>query len=573
MFCGNCGKPLESGAFCPYCGAKRPDVSPAPAAETVAETVSQPEAENVNQPAAETVSQPEVETVNQPVPEPIVAPEPAAETPATVAENTPEPENVPEPAPSRPGAVSASEAAPAAAVTPEVKPKKKKSAKPFIIIGAVVLGLILIAGGIVAFLFFSIDSKYKKGMEAIDNEDYSEAIDTFNEIKTYKDSEYWAEYAQIELDYQALGDLDAAGDYDGIIALLNERSKFFGNDKKGKEAKALSDEYATLKAAFADKEAEKYFDAADKFDSLTQFEDKYAYEAALCRVYGYEDEQDWISAIAYLYGIQIQDFDLAYIDKPLGSEQSLISKDFIAQNNYVSDPQAFDDALNLNSVEEKALAEIAVNGLWYNYAYNKWMNNEWEEAIDIFTRLGDFRDSAYVLNRVKDDLDGYTTSYNEAMAYYENGEYYKAKKLFDSIPEFKDSVEMAESCKQPLPETDDYRYDDGSIQLDIYAPSGSKSVLIRLYDSDGDVVAQVFISAGDYTTLYVGAETYTIKVAYGTEWYGETDLFGDRGSYTQLYNGDDPDFTFSYGYKYTLELMTVEGGNVGSDSLSGADDM
>ena len=58
MFCGNCGKPLESGAFCPYCGAKRPDVSPAPAAETV----SQPEAENVNQPAAETVSQPEVET-------------------------------------------------------------------------------------------------------------------------------------------------------------------------------------------------------------------------------------------------------------------------------------------------------------------------------------------------------------------------------------------------------------------------------------------------------------------------------------------------------------------------------
>ena len=280
MFCGNCGKPLESGAFCPYCGAKRPDVSPAPAAETV----SQPEAENVNQPAAETVSQPEVETVNQPVPEPIVAPEPAAETPATVAENTPEPENVPEPAPSRPGAVSASEAAPAAAVTPEVKPKKKKSAKPFIIIGAVVLGLILIAGGIVAFLFFSIDSKYKKGMEAIDNEDYSEAIDTFNGIKTYKDSEYWAEYAQIELDYQALGDLDAAGDYDGIIALLNERSKFFGNDKKGKDAKALSDEYATLKAAFEDKEAEKYFDAADKFDSLTQFEDKYAYEAALCRV-------------------------------------------------------------------------------------------------------------------------------------------------------------------------------------------------------------------------------------------------------------------------------------------------
>ena len=573
MFCGNCGKPLESGAFCPYCGAKRPDVSPAPAAETVAETVSQPEAENVNQPAAETVSQPEVETVNQPVPEPIVAPEPAAETPATAAENTPEPENVPEPALTRPGAVPASEAAAPAAVATETRPKKKKSAKPFIIIGAVVLGLILIVGGIAAFLYFSIVNKYNKGMEAIDKENYSEAIDTLSEIKTYKDSEYWVDYAQIELDYQALGDLDAAGDYDSIIKLLNERSKFFGNDKKGKEAKALSEEYATLKAAFEDKEAEKYFEAADKFDSLTLFEDKYTYDSVLCRIYGYEENADWISAIAYLYGIQIQDLDLAYIDKPLGSEQSLISKEYLAQNNYVSDPQAFDDALNLTGIEEKALAEIAVNGLWYNYAYNKWMNNEFEEAIAIFTKLGDFRDSAYVLLRVQGDLNSYTDSYNEAMAFYENGEYYKAKKIFDSIPEFKDSVEMAESCKQPLPDTDDYRYDDGSIQLDIYAPSGSKSVLIRLYDSDGDVVAQVFISAGDYTTLYVGAETYTIKVAYGTEWYGETDLFGDRGSYTQLYNGDDPDFTFSYGYKYTLELMTVEGGNVGSDTLSGADDM
>ena len=98
-------------------------------------------------------------------------------------------------------------------------------------------------------------------------------------------------------------------------------------------------------------------------------------------------------------------------------------------------------------------------------------------------------------------------------------------------------------------------------------------MLIRFYDSDGDVSAQVFIRPDESVTLYVGAETYTIKVAYGTEWYGETDLFGDRGSYTQLYNGDDPDFTFSYGYIYSLELMTIEGGNVGSDSLSGADDM
>ena len=98
-------------------------------------------------------------------------------------------------------------------------------------------------------------------------------------------------------------------------------------------------------------------------------------------------------------------------------------------------------------------------------------------------------------------------------------------------------------------------------------------MIIRFYDSDGDVCAQVFLRPDESVTLYVAADTYTIKVGYGTEWYGETDLFGESGRYTQLYNGDDPDFTFSYGYWYQLELMSSTGGNVGQDTLSGADDM
>ena len=106
---------------------------------------------------------------------------------------------------------------------------------------------------------------------------------------------------------------------------------------------------------------------------------------------------------------------------------------------------------------------------------------------------------------------------------------------------------MASACYQPLPETGDYRIDDGSIELDIYAPSGSQSVFVRVYDSDGDVAAQVFLRPGDSVALWLWAGTYTIKVAYGTSWFGEIDLFGKDGSYSQLYNGYDTEFNFKSG--------------------------
>ena len=565
MFCSNCGKPLESEAFCPFCGTKQPESAPAtttePAAESVAETPAPAAPVTAPEPIAEA-----------PAPAaPVAAPEPVAETPAPVTPVvTPEPA-AETPAPAAP--VAAEPVAETSAAAAEAKPKKKKSAKPVIIIGAIVLGIALLAGAGFGVSYFLTSSKYDKGMEAINDEDYKTALSTFTELKDFKDSEYWAEYAQLEIEYEKLDSLDEAGDYDGIIEMLNTRSKFFGNDDKGKEAKALLDEYTTLKAAFEDKDAENYFEAADKFDSLTLFGDKYDYEKDMCRIYGYIEEQDWISAIGYLYGIQIQDLDLAYIDKPLGSEQSLISKEYIANNNYVSDPQAFDDALDLASVEEKALAETAVNGLWYNYAYNKWMNYEYEEAIQILEKIGDFKDAPYVLTRVQTDLDNCTNTYNKAMEYYENGEYYKAMKQFETITYFKDSEEMAKACPQELPETGDCMVNDGSIELEIYAPSGIKSLIIRFYDSDGDVCAQVFLRPDESVTLYVAADTYTIKVGYGTEWYGETDLFGESGRYTQLNNGDDPEFTFQYGYWYQLELMSVAGGNVGQDTLPGADAM
>ena len=539
MFCGNCGKPLRGGPFCPFCGTKQPEDIPAP--EAIIEPV----------PLAEVIPEPVVSE-----PEPVIEPEPVA-APETVLEA--EPVQVAEPA--------------AEAPVVETKPKKKKSAKPFIIIGAVVLGIVLLAGAVIAVLYFIATGMYNSGKEAIENGEYEEAYETFTSLKSFKDSEYWAEYAQLEIDYQTIDELAAEHDFDGVIEILDARSDFFGKDDKGKEAKALMEEYKVVKDAYAAKDSENYAEAAEKFDSLVLLDDKFGFEANICRAYNYEIDQDWISAITDLYGIQIGDLELNYLDDPQDPEQQFISDTYFYTGNYVYEPQAVADVMKPETEEEIELVDTAINGLWYNYGYNLYLNYEFEEAIETFDKLGDFEDSASMKDAAQSALDDYTALYDEAMSYYNKGEYYKALEIFQSMPRFKDSSDMASACYQPLPETGDYRIDDGSIELDIYAPSGSQSVFVRVYDSDGDVAAQVFLRPGDSVALWLWAGTYTIKVAYGTSWFGEIDLFGKDGSYSQLYNGYDTEFNFKSGYWYELELLSGSGGNVGSDSLSGAEDM
>ena len=116
-------------------------------------------------------------------------------------------------------------------------------------------------------------------MDAIENEDYEEAYDTFTGLKSFKDSEYWAEYARLEIEYQKFDGLAEKNDFDGIIALLQERADFFRKDAKGKEAKALLEEYKLVKEAYGSKESGEFDKAADKFDSLDLLRDQFGYEA------------------------------------------------------------------------------------------------------------------------------------------------------------------------------------------------------------------------------------------------------------------------------------------------------
>ena len=63
------------------------------------------------------------------------------------------------------------------------------------------------------------------------------------------------------------------------------------------------------------------------------------------------------------------------------------------------------------------------------------------------------------------------------------------KELYDSISEYKDAQEKAQSCEQPLPENGSLKSGNGtSTDLTIKVPDQNESVFLKLYDADGNEI-------------------------------------------------------------------------------------
>ena len=607
MICSTCGKEVEDGKFCPFCGsplgaatpaeepsaeapAEEPaDAAPAetetPAAETPAEEpaaaaeapAEEPAAEAVTEePAAEPApSQPEilepVEAISSEVTavSPIETPAPAP-SPIDEAAMAPAPAEGPAaaPAPAEGPAAPAPEAAPEAdsQVRPapeDIKPKKSK--KPLIVVLSVIAAVIILVGAGIGVFFYLLVQKYNKASEAFENGNYEESLDLFTQLKTFKDSEYWAQCSQVELDYQKVDGLIDAEDFDGAITILTEVEDFYGSDSKGREAKALKTECETVKEAFAQKDQKNYFEAKGKFNSLTKFKEKYAAQVNLCDAHLAETNRAWMIVIANIYGIQTGDLELQFITNPKTDDDKFISG---AYNDGTTDYDKINSIVKPADDEQKALVESAIKGLKYDNAFKLMEEKKYEEALAIFNELGDFLDASTQAGVAKGKIDELNKKYEEAQKYFDNGEFYKAKAAWTEISFWKDSADKASKCAQTMPENGSMKKGSGSITLTINAPA-KINALLRVYNSSNEVVAQVFLAAGSSSSVKLNAGTYTIKVAYGTEWYGETDLFGAKGAYLQLKNGTSDSFTFKKNYKYTLKLQSGTSGNVGSSTVGG----
>ncbi|OJU91226.1 MAG: hypothetical protein BGO19_16565 [Acinetobacter sp. 38-8] len=87
----------------------------------------------------------------------------------------------------------------------------------------------------------------------------------------------------------------------------------------------------------------------------------------------------------------------------------------------------------------------------------------------------------------------------------------------------------------------------------------------------GEHLVSYFIRSGDTLNVKLPLGNYTIKYAYGQQWYGEEHLFGASTGYAKA----DKVFKFrSNGNKYngyTVELITQPYGNLSTSNINKSD--
>ena len=546
MFCENCGHPIpENSNFCTYCGKK-------------VQAALQP------QPAA------------RPIPEPI-------------------PQPIPEPA----------------FAEPEKKPKPGKKRKKRLLIGIAAVLIVAAAAGFFGAKYLTMRQKYNEALSCLDSRRYDEAYAAFTELEDFSDAkemaqrvlqeqydEAMAEFengnyetasamfsklddfsdaevmvrrAQVEQDYQELDALIAEKRFQTVCEILKERSELNPDEEESRQDAALAEEYSALETAFQEIEACEYASAADRFSGLTLLRENYLTTELLCRAKAAREENNWALMLVYLYAIEKKDPELTFASDPQTESDQIVAD---AYAGTLEDETRLLDAVQPEDADAQILKVTAANGFRYDEAAEMQAEGLEEEALVIYEELGDFSDAASRADSIRQKLESLEETYQDAESYYQNKEYYKARCQYESIPDYKDSNEKAAACLQPLPENGALTVGNGyAVALTIVNPDSVDSVYLKLYDKDGFTVGKIFIRAGQKATIKMNADTYSMKAGYGTEWYGEVDLFGPDGSYSQLLNGSDSTFLLESGYTYTLTLGGVSDGNVGSRSIGGADGM
>ena len=145
-----------------------------------------------------------------------------------------------------------------------------------------------------------------------------------------------------------------------------------------------------------------------------------------------------------------------------------------------------------------------------------------------------------------------------------------AYKLFLALGDWSDAKSRVHDCLAPRPETGELYHDEAYLERDLILtvrpPADGTDTFFRVFAivKDRPVrVADLFIRAGESVSTKLPEGTYLFKSAYGFEWFGESDLFGEGGVYQRLRSGPDSElFALEKGFEYTLVLRSEDSGNV-----------
>ena len=397
-------------------------------------------------------------------------------------------------------------------------------------------------------------------------------------------------------------------------AQLFETGNYAGAEEAFTPLKSFrnSDNLVTISDVYDQLEKENYEDAAKISENITDYSssDENLQKAIdIGRAKYYATAQSLASEENYENASQIYDCLGDYED----SEQSAVYYDGMQEEvdgNLEEAITLFDQVGDYKDASDQK--DLCSTYLEASQLQEKGDDASLEQAAELFTQLGDFQDSAAralqcksvalfreakaladakkykkaykILNQYPlNPYEGWgdllrecdnQIDYKEAKKLYNSGHFYKASLLFNGLNDFKDSKKMAKKCKRGLPSKNilyhNPDYESSSVKLTI-DNSGLRNTYIKLYTSKDKLVARIFIKKDQKATINLTSGTYHLNRAYGDDWYGEKDMFGDMGSYLKCMVGGSYDFTLKSGYIYTLGKgsggSAVSGQYIGSGSF------
>ena len=316
------------------------------------------------------------------------------------------------------------------------------------------------------------------------------------------------------------------GEYEDAISVFADLPGYLDSEQLAEECRNILDYNAAKKLM----DAGKFKEAKPAFEALGSYKDSKA-KAVEC-----QNALDYDSASSLLVS---GDFEQALvIFKKLGSYK-----------------------------ESDLLAAECENEIDYGAAVGLMDSGDYSGARSVFERLSElgFSDSSELYEECGNFIE-----YNKAVEEYNNGRYYSAYLIFSLLDDFKDSAGMAKNCIQDYPPTGEtYRNGDFTgtqTTLTVETPKDDiRPTFLKVYTGDETHVASMFIRGGDALLITLPPGVYMVKAAYGSNWFGFDDMFGDDDAYYQtLILGDGYTYEFRANYDYTLTLRDANDGNVGT---------
>ena len=344
----------------------------------------------------------------------------------------------------------------------------------------------------------SKEEKYDKAVADVKTGKYDRAIEAFESLKGYEDSEKYIMYARC----LKTGD---SGDYDTAIKSLTSMGDF-------KEA-AMYIKYYTALAYEADESYEK---AAAVYDEILLFKDVQTRVAALPDKI-LDRERDYvntlISAGQYVYAIKVindrllGDKDSVELLNECNYQLALETEAGCAQNAQ----QAYNAFKALGTYKDSA-RRVAAYEAKYNDAVSKEKAGEFDAAIALFAELGNYSDSSEWVIEAQN-----AKAYAAAASLMASEKYEEAIEAFKELNGYKDSKTQITECTY--------------LKADRLRKNGEYKEAYAIY--------WTILEYKDVSEIMRNDEGFSAIVAHINEFQAQAGNYVNFGSYPQTEVGND----------------------------------